>query len=82
VPAAGGGLDVSYLLADTTEINLPYEQSYNFGRTDRFVVKLANGDSESTATIDLRVFLDGEQWDRAQGNMKDSSIELVFYQGS
>ena len=80
-PAQGGGLDVNYLLADTVEITLPFEQSYNFGRTDRFVVKLANKDSESTATVDLRVFLDGEQWDRAQGTMKDSSVELVFYQG-
>lgn len=80
--ASDGGLNVSYLLADTTRITLPFDQGYNFGRTDRFVVKLANADRESTAQFDLRVLLDGEQWDRASGTMKDSSVELVFYQVS
>ncbi len=75
-----GGLNVNYILADTAAITLPYDRSYSFGESDRFVVKLVNGDRDSTASVEMRVYLDGEENYRQAAIMKDSSLEFVFYQ--
>jgi len=78
--ADNGTLLVNYVTADTAVITLPYDRSYSFGETDRFVVKLANADEDTTADIELRVFADGAEKYRQRATMKDSSLEFVFYQ--
>jgi hypothetical protein len=76
-----GNVIVSYNRADSATITLPYDRDYSFGqaRTDRFAVKIASTDTASTATFELRVFLDGEQDLRQGMTMKNSSYEYVFY---
>jgi hypothetical protein len=78
--AENGSLLVDYVAADTAVITLPFDRSYSFGQTDRFVVKLANSDSDTTADIEMRVFTDGSESYRQRATMKDSSLEFVFYQ--
>ncbi len=75
-----GSLTVNYITADTVMITLPLDQSYSFGQSDRFVVKLVNGDANSTASVDMRVYLDGEEKYRQGATMTNSSLEFVFYQ--
>jgi hypothetical protein len=74
-----GERTINFVTSDTTTLTLPFDRTYSFGRTDRFLVKVANSDSTSTATVVLSVFLDGVE-DLRQGlTMQNSSYQYLYY---
>src|SRR5262245_30306895 len=74
-----GGIFVELVRADTATTELPYDRSFQFGTTDRFIARLRNADEASTASVEMRVYLDGTERYRQAATMTNSSIEFIFY---
>jgi hypothetical protein len=64
--------------ADTTVISLPMDQNYAFNGANRFYVKLINPDSTATASIRLRLLVDGDEVFDESANMRNASLSYTF----
>jgi hypothetical protein len=77
-----GNLVPTILQADTiSSVTFPHDRRHNIKGRDRFLVRLMNADSESTATIQMRVFLDENEIFNQRATMKDSYLESISYYG-
>jgi hypothetical protein len=65
--------------ADTFELGLPIDRIYPLGDQFRILVRLQNADSTSTASVNMRVLLDGkDEVYNQNATMKDSYLEYRF----
>jgi hypothetical protein len=64
--------------ADTAVINLPVDQTYAFGNSDRFMVKVANPDVDQTANIRLRLLIDGREVFDDVISMRDAALQYTY----
>jgi hypothetical protein len=77
---ATGEVFVNFLESDTLTVVPPFEQKITFtAPSDRFVARLMNADSTSTADIEMRVYIDGKEDFRQKATMKNSSLQYTFY---
>jgi hypothetical protein len=68
------------ILADTQRaITMPHDRTHSIKGRDRFLVRLMNSDTASTATIHMRVFLDDREVFNQRATMKDSYLESISY---
>src|SRR5262245_59126852 len=82
VPDGFGGLVATITKADTINgVAFPHDRSHQIKGRDRFLVRLMNSDTASTATIHMRVFLDGNEVFNQRATMKDSYLESISYYG-
>jgi hypothetical protein len=82
VRGSDGNLVATILQADTiSSVTFPHDRRHNIKGRDRFLVRLMNSDSESTATIQMRVFLDNNEVFNQRATMKDSYLESISYYG-
>lgn len=79
-PGDGGAVGVTLLSADTFTVNLPapVERSYSFDESDRFLARLVNPDTASTADVHMRVLLDSDEVYNQQATLLDAELEFVF----
>jgi len=77
-------LDVEVIEADTVAISLPFEQSYNIKREQRFLAQIIpRTDSTSVDSVQLDGFIDGRQRFSSIATEADSLLQFVYiYQGS
>jgi hypothetical protein len=68
---------VTLFLADTASLQLPYESMYSMGEYERFLVRLINPDT-ATATVRMRVLVDGRLEYDQSATMSDASMQFVF----
>lgn len=72
--------DVTLNAADTVQISaLPITRRHSLNDTGVFFVRLTNADSAQTASIELRVRIDGRPVYAQAANMRDASLEYVFF---
>jgi hypothetical protein len=77
-----GNLVPTILQADTiSAVTLPHDRRHVIKGRDRFLVRVMNSDAESTATIQMRVFLDQNEIFNQRATMKDSYLESISYYG-
>ncbi len=75
-----GKYDVSLNAADTVEVtSLPVTRTHRLNETGVFFVRLTNPAVDQTATIVLRVRIDGREVYSQAANMRDASLEYVFF---
>jgi hypothetical protein len=74
-----GNITVQIEQADTLELSLPIDRTYPLGDQFRILARLQNADSTSTASINMRVLLDGkDEVYNQNATMKDSYLEYRF----
>ena len=75
-----GKYDISLNQADTVIVSsLPTKQTHRLNETGVFFVRLTNPDLEQTASIQMTVHIDGRQVFVQSANMRDASLEYVFF---
>lgn len=75
-----GKYDVSLNAADTVQVaSLPISRTHPMNETGVFFVRLTNPDLVETATIELRVRIDGREVYSQAATMRDASLEYVFF---
>ena len=63
--------------ADTVLIDSSFDETFQLGSQSSFVARLIETEN-TAATIEMRVFLDGElEWERT-GTMRDATLEYKF----
>lgn len=69
------------IVSDTAMLSaLPGDRSFVIRGADRFLARVANSDTATTATIHMRVLLDGKEVFNQRATMRDASLEYtVFY---
>lgn len=76
---SSGQVVVQIEQADTLELSLPIDRTYPLGDQFRILVRLQNGDTASTASINMRVLLDGkDEVYNQSATMKNSQLEYRF----
>jgi hypothetical protein len=75
-----GELVPTILTTDTTILaTLPHDQVYTVTGWDRFLAKLVNPDTAVTATIQMRVLMDGREVFNQRATMRDASLAFFVY---
>jgi hypothetical protein len=72
-------LSVFPVSADTVRLTVPYDRSLAFNGADRLFVKLVNPDLNETASIRLRVVIDGKEMFNESAAMRDASLNFTFF---
>jgi len=65
--------------ADTTTLTLPYSRTLPFNGADRLFVRLHNRSLSETASIRLRVIIDGRERFNQAANMRDAFLDFTFF---
>jgi hypothetical protein len=75
-----GRWDITLHDADTVEVTeLPITRGHDLNETGVFFAFLGNPDPDETATVHMRVRIDGQEVYSQQATMRDASIEYVFF---
>lgn len=74
-----GEVSVTLLAADTASIAVPLDQTFAFDGSDRFFINLRNPDPDVTASIRLRLLVDGREVFDESANMRDAALEYTFF---
>jgi hypothetical protein len=75
-----GELVASEVVAETTSITgLPFNRVFTIRGSDRFLVRLVNPDINVTATVHLRIHLDGREVYSQRATMRDASLQYLTY---
>jgi hypothetical protein len=75
-----GEWDVTLNLADTIQVStLPVTRRQELNETGVFFVRLTNPDLEETATVHMRVRIDGREVYSQAATMRDASLEYVYF---
>ena len=78
--AEEGKYDVMLNAADTVTVtSLPITRTHPLNETGVFFVRLTNPDLEQTASIEMRVRIDGREVYSQSANMRDASLEYVYF---
>jgi hypothetical protein len=65
--------------ADTASLSLPYTRTVLFNGADRLFVRLHNRSVSETASIRLRVVIDGRERFNQAANMRDAFLDFTFF---
>jgi hypothetical protein len=75
-----GEIVTSLIASDTMVVSsADVDQTYDIFGANRFLVRVANPDDEETATIHLRVLLDGREVFNQRATMRDASLEYTAF---
>jgi hypothetical protein len=75
-----GGVVTDLVVADTVVLTtIDVDQTYDIFGADRFLVRVANPDLDETATIHLRVLMDGREVFNQRATMRDASLEYTAF---
>jgi hypothetical protein len=75
-----GELVASEITGETLSLTaFPYDHEYTIAGADRFLVRLTNPDIDITATVHLRVFLDGREVYTQHATMRDASLQYIAH---
>lgn len=75
-----GKYDVILNAADTVAVtSLPITRKHALNETGVFFVRLTNPDLEQTANVQMRIRIDGREVYSQSANMRDASLEYVFF---
>ena len=77
-----GAQELVLLRADTTAITATtFDRTFNIFGADRFFTRLINPDSARTATVQLRIQLDGREVYSQRATLRDAFLQYAnFYQ--
>lgn len=77
-----GEVVTDLIAADTVVLTtIDVDETYDIFGADRFLVRVANPDENETATIHLRVLLDGREVYNQHATMRDASLEYTAFHG-
>lgn len=77
-----GEVVTDLISADTMVLTtIHVDETFDIFGADRFLVRVANPDTAETATIHLRVLLDGREVFNQHATMRDASLEYTAFHG-
>lgn len=78
IDPATGDRTARALVADTSTISLPVDRTYAFGNSNRFLVRVANPDLDQTASVQVRLLIDGKEVFNDAATMRDAALQYTY----
>lgn len=78
-PTDQGGTEIAVLRADSVEVTLPLDRTFDLTLTQRFLVVLKAPDEEATPAAAMRVLVDGElKYDDSSDDLLETPLQFAF----